>query len=358
MCKKGFRGRCGVSEQIPGKGPDPVPGGLVQVLDWRFPIDPGEEEATEVLHGGGGKPLPAGAGGLEEAGPVGTGGGGERRCVGWHVESLDKQMVCEKGGIERGIAEVNHLEVDQDNLHSVHQNIFGAEVTMSERNPARNAHIYESFEAIRQVRMVFGGAPVVRVQAQVVKDGEFAKLLTPPRSGIVTKPGAMQGAGPEGCCAADLPGKQAVLPGQGARGSRFHGDHVVVEILENQLGDGACGQQGLKCAESGGFAVDPGGGTEPFLGDTKTFEGLFDHTAKARGFGEQDVIRDATAERSQPESRRIDAETACEPGERGGGSEVEQEPEYISGAEGRRTGRRGRIAWVWALRRVCRAGVP
>lgn len=299
-----------------------------------------------MLHGGGGKPLPPGAGGLEEAGPVGAGGGGERRCAGWHVESLDKQMVCEKGGIERGIAEVNHLEVDQDNLHSVHQNIFGAEVTMSERNPARNAHINESFKAIRQVRMVFGGAPVVRVQAQVVEDGEFAKLLTPPRSGIVTKPGAMQGADPEGRFAADLPGKQAVLPGQGARGSRFHGDDVVVEILENQLGDGAFGQQGLECAESGGFAVNPGGGTAPFLSDAKAFKRLFDDAAEAGGFGEEDVIRDAAAKGRQMERGGVDAKTAGEPGNRGGGREIEQEPEYISGAEGRRTGRRGRIAWV------------
>lgn len=319
MFKKGFRGERGVSEQVASDWADLGPGGLVEVLDRRFAIDPGEEEAAEVFHGGGGEPVPAGTGGIEEAGPVGAGGGSQGRSVGGVVESLDKQMVCEEGGIERGITEVNHLEVDQDDQFSVDEDILWAEVTVGERNPARNAHINESFEAIRQVRMVFGGAPVVRVQAQVVEDGEFAKLLTPPGSGIVTKPGAMQGAGPEGCFAADLPGKQAVLPGQGARGSRFHGDHVVVEILENQLGDGAFRQQGLEYAESGGFAVDPGGGTEPFLSDAKAFKRLFDDAAEAGGFGEEDVVRDAAAEGCQVERGRIDAETFGEPGERGGG---------------------------------------
>ncbi len=285
----GFGGRF---DDLFGGAAEDVAFGQGEVFGGGFAVGAGEEEAAEMGDGAGE------LGGQGEGGPQGVGAGFEGRGMGGRVDGFQDQVAEEEAQVEAGVAVVDDLKIDGHDAGFGGEEVLGGPVAVDEGDAAGAAGFDELFEVGGAVRVAGGGEAVVGIEAEFVEDGLVAELGFP--GGLLPSSaddGAEGMAGGGGDGGVDVAAEEGGFPvGTRGRGGG-HGVDAVGPIDKENFGDRTGGEEGGDGLEGVGFAESAIGAGAPIGFYTQFFERLFTDDASMWGFGEENGVGNAAAER-------------------------------------------------------------
>ena len=101
----------------------------------------------------------------------------ERAAEGREVASFADEVREREADVERRIAPVDHLMVEQDEPPVVHEHVLRAEIAVDQRQPAGARVAYELVQKIGRLRHARGGVGVIRLDSEGLEKRSVGKRL-------------------------------------------------------------------------------------------------------------------------------------------------------------------------------------
>ena len=201
--------------------------------------------------------------------------------------------------VKGGLAEVDDLVIQQHELVLVHEDVFGAVITVNESAAGGAGLVDKVVEKVLRARLMLGGVEVVGLNAERFEEGAILEFLG---EAVALLEGVAMDLGEDPGELADVMGleitcEQHRLPILVGVADGLHGEEMVMRIFEHQRGDGAGGGKVGEKAKAHCFALHPSRIGEPVDLDAEFRQRLLEDPAFAGSAADPDgAVGDAAGE--------------------------------------------------------------